>query len=287
MTTLLADTNALRHPGLEQYLKASREHTIVLSDWTLTEMRKKNALLTSRKSLKLAARFPDQWYTMKRTDLLLDYQVHNRNDAAAMIDYQGSLELRGLARSLWQVPPPDELAAFIHHLEGEAAELVARLHTEVEDWEEQMVEAVSVFNTSEVSMLRGRGDATIPDSTIQKVHDLLLQATRDFMVRNQEKGGSEPMKVSDAMSMFGFRYSLCVLLYTLGWLRTGGHRGRPVEKRVNDAVDLQVAAIGTFFNGVLSRDKNLQEVSRAARHLLRLWGAYVGVDWSPLAASAE
>lgn len=78
-----------------------------------------------------------------------------------------------------------------------------------------------------------------------------------------------------------------MLLYTLGWVRTGSQRDRPVKKRVNDVIDLQVATVGTFFNGVLSRDKNLQEVSRAARHLLRLWGAYVGEDWIPTGLPGE
>lgn len=144
-----------------------------------------------------------------------------------------------------------------------------------------MVDAIKVFDNRDLAALRGPGNATIPHETMGRVFDLLLRSTRDFMVRNQQKGGSEPMKVVDAMSMFGFRYSLCVLLYTLDWVRSGSSRGRQLKKRVNDVIDLQVAAVGTFFNGVLSADKKLQDVSRGARHLLRLWGAYVGPDWRP------
>lgn len=281
MITLLADSNALRHPGLERFLRASRSHSIGLSDWTLTEMRKRDALGTSRDSLRLVFLYPEQCFMLKRTDLLLDDQVHEAGDTDALIDYEETIALRRLAQSLRQVPQPDGLASIMQRLENDAVEMVARLHAEVEDWEEQMVEAVSVFDRTEVSLLRGRRDATIPHSTMEKVFSLLLHTTRDFMIRNQQKGGSEPVKVIHAMGMFGFRYSLCVLLYTLGWVRTGSQRDRPVEKRVNDVIDLQVATVGTFFNGVLSRDKKLQEVSHAARHLLRLWGAYVGEDWIP------
>jgi hypothetical protein len=285
MITLLADSNALRHPGLEQFLRASRSHCIALSDWTLTEMRKRDALGTSRDSLRVVFLHPEQCFALKRTDLLLDHRIREADDTAALIDYEETIALCHLARSLWQVPQPGSLAAIMQRLEDDAAEMVARLHAEVEDWEEQMVEAVSSFDRTEGSLLRGRGDATIPHTTMEKVFDLLLQTTRDFMIRNQQKGGSEPMKVIHAMGMFGFRYSLCVLLYTLGWVRTGSQRDRSVEKRVNDVIDLQVATVGTFFNGVLSGDKKLQEVSRAARHLLRLWGAYVGEDWIPTGLS--
>lgn len=281
MITLLADSNALRHPGLEQFLRASRSHYIALSDWTLTEMRKRDALGTSRDSLRVVFMHPEQCFALKRTDLLLDDQVCELDDTAALIDYEETIALRRLANALWRVPPPDDLAPLMQRLESEAVKIVVKLHAEVEDWEEQMVEAASVFNRAEVSLLRGRGNATIPPTTMEKVFDLLLHTTRHFMIRNQQKGGSEPMKVIHAMGLFGFRYSLCVLLYTLGWVRTGSQRDHPVEKRVNDVIDLQVATVGTFFNGVLSRDKKLQEVSRAARHLLRLWGAYVGEDWMP------
>jgi hypothetical protein len=281
MITLLADSNVLQDPRLDQFLAASRNHCIGLSDWTLIEMRKKEALGTSRDSLKWAFKYPSQCFALKRTDLLLDDRVRSRDDAARLIDYQASLELRGLARSLWQIPQPDELAAFMEHMEDEAVELLARLSVEVAGWEEEMIEAVSVFNQHEIRMLRRARTETIPHSTMSKVFDLLLHTTRDFMIRNQQRDGTEPVKVADAMAMFGFRYSLCVLLYTLGWVRTGSQKGRKVEQRVRDVIDLQVATVGTFFDGVLSLDKDLQEVSRGARHLLRLWGAYVGDDWVP------
>jgi len=37
--------------------------------------------------------------------------------------------------------------------------------------------------------------------------------------------------------------------------------------------------MGTYFNGVLSADENLQIVSNTARGVLRGFGAYVGEDW--------
>lgn len=282
MINLVVDSNALRYPELENFLSSSRSHCVILSDWTLTEMRKRCALSTSRNSLRMAFMYPDQCFALKRTDLLLCDKVYQADDAAALIDYQETIDLRRLAHSLWTVPPSANLMILMQQLESEAVEIMARLRAEVEDWEEQMIEAVSVFDRNEVSMLRAQKDVTIPRMTMEKVFDLLLCTTRDFMVRNQNMGDAAPMKVRTAMGMFGFRYSLCVLLYTLGWVRTGSHRRRAVEERVNDVIDLQLAAVGTYFNGVLSRDKKLQEVSKSARHLLRIWSAYVGGDWTPV-----
>lgn len=253
-----------------------------MSDWTITEMRKRQALGTSRDSLRNVFKFPQQCFALKRTDRLLEDQVRTSADADDLIDIRATLEMRELAAALWRVPQPHELEATMEGLERDAAEMVARLRLEVATWEEEMVAAVSTFDRTEISLLRGRADQPIPASTMEKVIGLLLHTTRDFMVRNQGRGKSRPIKVADAMSMFAFRYSLCVLIYTLGWVRTGSQRDRPVDDRVNDVIDLQLATVGTFFNGVLSLDKKLREVSTAARRLLRLWGAYVGEDWQPV-----
>lgn len=281
MTLLIADSNALRYPGLEQFLAASHDHALCLSDWTLTEMRKKDALSTSRDSLKIVFKFPRQCFALRRTDLLLEDQIGNKEGAERLIDARATLELRQLSEALWRIPPPLWLKSEMKGIERDAVELIARLRADVEAWDDEMVDAVGVFSQAEVSLLRSPKTETIPHDTMRKVFDLLLHTTRDFMIRNQQRGATEPIKVSLAMRMFAFRYSLCILLYTLGWVRTGSQSSPQIEKRVNDVIDLQIATVGTFFNGVLSRDAKLQEVSQAARHLLRLWGAYVGEDWSP------
>ena len=281
MVMLVADTNALRDPGLEQYLRAASTHRVVLADWTLTEMRKKGALGTSRDSLKQVFRYPRQFLVLRRTDKLLEDAVGDPASAEALVDPVETLELRQLASGLWQVPSPSWLVDHMAALEKEAVELVSRLGAEVETWYDEMTQAVSVFGRTEIRQLRSPKPGVIPDATMRKVLDLLLHTTRDFMVRNQGRGGTKPIKASAAMRMYGFRYSLCVLLFTLGWVRTGSQGSPDIHKRVNDAIDLQLATVGTFFNGILSRDKRLHEVSRASRHLLRLWGAYVGEDWPP------
>ncbi len=279
MQILIADSNALRHPGLEQFLTASHNNAVCLSDWTLTEMRKRDALGTSRDSLKFVFRYPHQCFALRRTDLVLEDQIGDQTSAEGLIDARATIELRQLSKALWQIPPPHWLKSEMEGLERDAVELIARLSADIETWEDEMVDAVAVFSRAEVSLLRSPKTGTIPPETMHKVIDLLLHTTRDFMIRNQQRGGTEPIKVSVAMSMFAFRYSLCILLYTLGWVRTGSQSSPSLDKRVNDVIDLQLATVGTFFNGVLSRDAKLQEVSEAARHLLRLWGAYVGKDW--------
>jgi len=279
MVILLADSNSLRHPGLDQFLGATRNHAIGLSDWTLIEMQKKNAENTSRDSLKVVFRYPTQCFALKRTDRLLEDTVHAHEDIANLIDYKFTAELRELAADLWRVPVPPTVPTYMQQAQTAASIIMSNLRAEIAGWEQEMVNAMSVFSSKEIGELRRGKDVSA--NTLHKALDLLLTTTRDFMVRNQGRSPGERITVKDAMSMFGFRYSLCVMLYTLSWIRDGSHTGKEVEKRVNDAIDMQLAAAGTFFNGILSADKQVKAVSLGARRLLRLWGGYLGEDWLP------
>ncbi|MBW4331722.1 hypothetical protein KY084_12660 [Stakelama sp. CBK3Z-3] len=277
MITIVFDKNLMRAPAMEEFLAMDRNHAVAFSDWTIIEMQKKNALTTSRESLSIAAKFPNQVFALRPVGDILDDQIRSKDDAIMLIDYGESVRLGQLAADLRRIPPPEHLRPTIKEAEAYASTMIERLHNEVVDWEDALVSAAGVFTREERRAIAMQ--QTVSDATRRKAIDLLLESTRNFMIDNQQKQGSKPMKVKDAMSMFGFRYSLCVLIHTLAWIGEGAGRGKKVDKRVNDAIDLQVAAVGTFFEGVLSRDKQVANTPSAARSILRAWGAYVGKDW--------
>ena len=277
MITIVLDKNLMRAPAMEEFLSMDRNHAVALSDWTIIEMQKTNALTTSRESLAIAAKFPNQVFALRPVGDILDDEVRSKDDATKLIDFAESVRLGQLAADLRRVPPPDHLGPMMQEAEAYASTMIGRLREEVADWEEALVGAAGEFTREERRAIATQ--QKISEATRLKANDLLLEATRNFMIDNQQKQGAEPMKVKDAMSMFAFRYSLCVLIHTLAWIKEGAGRGKKLEKRVNDAIDLQVAAVGTFFEGTFSGDKQVRDVSFVARTLLRQWGAYVGEDW--------
>lgn len=70
-----------------------------------------------------------------------------------------------------------------------------------------------------------------------------------------------------------------MMIYYIFWVQNGRQTGRAEHLRVNDVVDMQLAAMGTYFNGVLSTDALVWNTSQAVRAILRQFGAYVGEDW--------
>lgn len=278
MITLLADTNALRHQGLKSFLQASRDHTIALSDLTLVEMHKKNALSTARESLQIVRSFPSQVYVLKRTDQLLDANITSSDQTSQLIDFEAGVDLAVLASELGVVPTPVGLPEHMEELERDARLLMERLSAEVAELEPGLIDAAKDFSNDELVQIRTGEDVT--DQTRDKLRTLLKDTTARFILQNQQPGRREPLLVSEARGMFGFRYSLCMVLYYMEWVRLG-RTGKKLKRRVNDVIDKQVAALGTYFNGVLSADGDLQDTSYGARRLLRGFGAFVGDDWQP------
>lgn len=277
MITLLADSNALRHFGLKAYLAHSRNHAIALSDLTLVEMRKSNALSTSRDSLLIASQYLQQVYVLRRTDEMLGENITSSDQVADLLDYQAGIDLSHLCRRLQTIPEPAGLRAEMAEHEANARLVMQRLTEEVALLEPGLVDAAKDFTQAEFKQIRTFSGVT--ETTRRKLLELLKETTGSFILQNQEPGRREPMLLKETMGMFAFRYSLCMLLYYMEWVRVGRTTGKKLTRRVNDVVDMQVAAMATYFNGVLSADENLQGVSNTARGVLRGFGAYVGEDW--------
>lgn len=276
MITLLADSNALRHAGLRAYLQASCDHAVALSDLTLVEMRKTNALSTSRESLQIVADYSQQCYVLRCTHEILFENVTAEEQTPGLFDYEATSYLTDLSWRLRMLPPPIGLADEMAQHETDARLITARLTEEVSALESGLVSAAEDFTQTELTQIRTGKDVT--DSTRRKLLDLLKETIGIFILRNQEPGRRAPMLLRESLGLFAFRYSLCMLLYYMEWVRIGRQTGKRLPLRVNDVVDMQLAAMGTFFNGVLSADQNLQTVSNTARSVLRSFGAYVGED---------
>jgi hypothetical protein len=144
-----------------------------------------------------------------------------------------------------------------------------------------MIKLVAEFSASEVSRIRRF--QPVDEATKRKVWELLKDTTRDSIVRNQLPPEGYKLGIRDAMGMFAFRYALCIMIYYLNWVADGS-TVKKLDRRVNDVIDLQIAAMATFFNGVLSMDKQVRSVSQGARAALRNFGSFVGDDWTPAGA---
>ena len=141
---------------MEEFLAMDRNHAVAFSDWTIIEMQKKNALTTSRESLAIAAKFPNQVFALRPVGDILDDQIRSKDDAIKLIDYGQSVRLWQLAADLRRIPPPERLGPTIKDAEAYASTMIERLRNEVADWEDALVSAAGVFTREEGRLRCGR-----------------------------------------------------------------------------------------------------------------------------------
>lgn len=277
MKFLVVDSNALRSPLLDRYLGSSISSKIVLSDLTIIEMRKKNAIGTSRESLRIVSKYPGQIFLMRPTHEIVDIDVSDTHATDSLFDYPGSVDLSNLGVLLQQLPVSPKTVALLADFQATAASQHQALLAEVADLEIGMLEVCREFTSQELSEFRT--GKLVSESTKRKILDLLKITVAEFIKKNWIIIPNSNTKIASVKNTFSFRYSLCMMIYYIKWVRSGKQKLINGKTRANDVVDMQTAAIGSFFNGVLSGDKNLQDVSGSVRSLLRSWNSFVGDDW--------
>ena len=276
MSSMVADSNALRNPALKDYFHRSRENSILLADTTLIEMWKRNAVFTSKNSLLIASQFLDRVFVLKKTHEVLDYQITDENGAASLIDYQATLEIRRLCRDLMTLPEPESVVEEMAEKELMAKRYIAELQQQIADLEAGLVDVTKQFNSDQIRQLRtGNGVTT---ETKKMLLELWKETTGRFMIDNAMVKPKSAMLFKDTLGMFASRYSLCMMIYYVLWVQKGRQTGQE-HLRLNDVIDMQIAAMSTFFNGMLSTDALAFNTSRAVRAILANYGAYVGEDW--------
>jgi len=240
-------------------------------------MRKRNALSTSRESLMIASSYPTQVFALKRTHDILEFNIATSADIDQLFDYPSSAELLQICTALRSLPAPEWLRDRMNDLELEAATVITELTGQMQGLEEALVEMTADFTAEQIKQLRTGKDVT--DETRATLFRLLKETTARFFVDNQPQRPRRGILLSKARGMFAFRYSLCMMIYYIKWVQIGRQTGRAAHLRVNDVIDMQLAALSTYFNGVLSADGLVWDTSKAAREILRRFGAYVGADW--------
>jgi hypothetical protein len=140
---------------------------------------------------------------------------------------------------------------------------------ETEGFTEIFAEMQSSFSSEELQDIRRnrRYGVSLIDkilNSIWLISDRLFSLHPDGVRRPQGEA---------YLNAFIFRYSLCMFVVFMNWMRVGSTRNVAVEKITNDKIDANFASYATYFSGVLSKDKKLNRIHSEARHILILLGA--------------
>lgn len=274
MPILITDSNFLRKPALRVYLTASKSNRIALAEEVLVEMHKREAACTVQNSLEIARGFPEQVVVLRGVTRIYGMPIRSAADARALIDQP---QTSGLAQWYDDVlqPERDEIMTdLLASAQKQAQAQIDEIAGTVRHIQPIFRNMKKRFNKEEILQLRKR--VPYADSTQRKLLDMIYAMSRVLFTNANVPDVKYPRLNVHAFRYFIFRYAMCMTLLYTRWVHLGS-LSDDTGKLVNHVMDMHLAALGTFFGGVLSDDEMLVDVHREARFLLRASGkAFLG-----------
>ena len=75
--------------------------------------------------------------------------------------------------------------------------------------------------------------------------------------------------VRDAIHSFPLRFAVCSYVLALHWMVKGGYQSAAPQTLRNDFIDATYASYATFYDGLLTLDRKLNDIHRLSRWTLR------------------
>jgi len=212
---------------------------------------------------------------LRPTATFYHWQLYSSAKVGRLEDAKQTRGFDGYAQGLHD--PVNSLAAERHAKtrEAEAVQIIAQLTRDSRHIPRTFKEFTRTLRPEQVVQMRTRVGGFDRDLQFR-----LLNWSRDIAIELIQKVVTPPryspnqtIRLTDT---FVFRYALCLVLLYTHWVYFGQSVDRSTRKFTNDVVDMHVAALSTFFAGVLSADLSVLAVSKQARFILRSVGGYVG-----------
>lgn len=263
---MVVDPNMLREEALRLFLRRSRRHQAVLTDYAAMEAYKADSLATLRNSIAILAEFPDQVLVLKNTQTLCSLNARGAGLRRRLIDERQTREFTRFCYLTKHAADHEIRLQFEEHVREAQAQMDRMLADAG-----AMAESIALFEKAYTNTeLRNiRTDERYTSEMIKKLITSVSELARLLIVRHPRarkfrKGTEEPR------NNFIFRVALCAYLVVLRWIAVGGARSVKPEKLRNDMIDANFAACATYFDGLLSSDKKLMSIYQEAKAWLEV-----------------
>lgn len=279
---LVVDSNQLQVDRLRRFLRQSPQNRAVLTDFLGIEAYS-GAVRGYFKWLDVLADFPDQVLVLKGSPGIVKLSGRPSGLVRRLIDEKTTGKFRmhlaaaraarsGNTNALKQV---EELRTF-------ATEHLAKMEAEAVLIREAMDQLGGVYSGEERAIIRAR--SRYPEALLDKLTRNLFSIAA-VMIGPSARGRSFEKDIKNTLP---FRVALATYVMTLHRTAVGPVAGIKPSKLRNDLVDMMFVAYGTFFDGVLSADKRLNDMyEETATILFGLYDAHIADGFNPLSRPPE
>jgi hypothetical protein len=266
---VVIDTNCLQSDELRAFLSASSDHKAVLPDYVLMEAYKPSRLDGLQAAFSVLSQFPRQVIALHGTASASALDPGAVVMAEAMISAEETEAFQTFCERLRVAGSNRSIARALEERSIWAQEQMGRMLDSWSDSGAAMAEFSQRFTAQELRAMRqGQPTAAIFEKFMEWVE---LMAIHVFQQR-PEIARPSPERLVDH---FAYRNALSLGVLMISHLRDGRVSRKPARAR-NDAIDVLLAAYGTYFDGVMSEDALTNEAFHVARDLLGAAGATIG-----------
>lgn len=262
---LVIDSNQLQTQKLREFLARSPENLAVLPDFAAMEAYKGDTLKTIFKSMEVLSDFPTQVLVLNGSAKNCGMRGRVKGLQRRLID---EVQTRGFPEHIRALRLAEagntRLQAQILELGGSANDHLEKMRIEAVNIRDAIQDLGGKYSKEERRLLRSNDEYT-PELTDKLVREVLELAAMIFhdspLVRKKPT-------YSELPNTFIFRVTLACYLLGIKRVAKGGFGELSATKLRNDFVDMMFVAYGTFFDGLMSSDKNVNSMFEEVRVLL-------------------
>ena len=248
------DSNRLRSEELRVFLEKSSQNLAVLPDFVSMEAYKGEPLRTIFNSMSVLSDFPNQVMILKGSAKVCGLSGRKRGLQRRLVDEDQTQGFPQFVRNLRAAEAGNsQLEAQILSLGGSANEHFDKMRDEAENIRGAIAVLGSRYTKEERVILRNKEEYTpeLIDKLVRTVIEMTGLIFQDSPLVHQRPTYQE------LPNMFVFRVTFAMYLLGLRRFSQGGFGELSPEKLRNDFVDMMLVAYGTYFDGLLSADKNV------------------------------
>lgn len=265
----IVDSNYLRDQKLRDYLSKSQSNYVVLTDYAAMEAYKGDTLRTIYESMAILSEFPDQVIVLKGTEKIRNLNGRTAGLTRRMIDPAGNKGFKKFCNYLKESKAGNlNINSQLLERGRWANEHMASILESAKLLPMDFVEISKMYSEEELRIFRAR-NGKYTKAMIEKIIDFIDELAIDVI--QQSASDNRLRSAKEFGNKFIFRTCVCSKIYYLRWVRTGQQKTKKATKIHNDLVDLNFATYATYFDGILTNDRELHEIYHELEYLLRLY----------------
>ena len=265
--TKVIDYNAVgsRPQPLEDFFLQCPDNVAVVTDIMAIECLKRDSLANYRQSFKILSRYSERVIVLKPFTSLRNRPPQKDRFYHEIVDREFTCSFPEYCTAILNTTDPTSLTA-IERARSGVFSMTQRL-TELAntDLRSMIRDSEKIISPAQLCEWRSGKPISLPELAFAHRN---IAATMTALFSMFFPDRPRP-SVTDGPYWLVYPYAVALQALTLWWIRKGGYMGVSAPKLRNDSIDIFYAAYGTLFQGVITSDTKLLEITDLSNAIIR------------------